>query len=78
MRTAFNEAAATPSEMPSRLLTSRPPAQDDRGAMLERLSQLRAVLPVIAQELAVARREAARLRIENHKLQEEVDRTRPG
>jgi hypothetical protein len=53
-----------------------PAPSDDAGAVLERLTRLRMVLPVIAQELAVARREAGQLRIENRRLQAELDRVR--
>jgi hypothetical protein len=37
-------------------------------AVIDRLHQLRVILPAMAQELAVARREAARLRRENVRL----------
>ena len=44
----------------------------DRDYLLERLNHLRAVLPVFAQELAVARRQAAQLQVENRRLLEQV------
>jgi hypothetical protein len=37
-------------------------------AVIERLPRLRAILPAMAAEAAIARREAARLRIENRHL----------
>lgn len=46
----------------------------DRDVLLDRLHQLRAVLPVFAQELADVRRAAARLRVDNRRLLEEVHR----
>lgn len=39
---------------------------------VDRLTRLRRILPVIGEELAVARREAARLRLENRRLLERV------
>lgn len=48
----------------------------DREHLLERLQSLRGILPVFAQELASARRQAAALRIENRGLHEEVRRLR--
>lgn len=47
---------------------------EDRDHLLERLQHLRGILPVFAQELASARRQAASLRVENSKLTEEVRR----
>lgn len=46
----------------------------DRDQLLDRLQRLRAILPVFAQELASARRQAAALRVENRGLLEEVRR----
>lgn len=46
----------------------------DREHLLDRLQQLRDILPVFAQELAGARRQAAALRLENRGLQEELHR----
>ena len=48
----------------------------DREHLLDRLHRLRGILPVIAQELANARRQAAALRVENRGLLEEVRRLR--
>lgn len=52
------------------------PSQIDRASerdyLLDRLQNLRAILPVFAQELASARRQAARLRLENASLTEQV------
>jgi hypothetical protein len=46
----------------------------DREHLLDRLHRLRGILPVFAQELASARRQAAALRVENRGLLEEVRR----
>ncbi len=46
----------------------------DRDALLDRLHQLRAVLPAFAQELADVRRAAAKLRVDNRRLLAEVHR----
>ena len=44
----------------------------DRDQMLDRLRHLRRVLPVLAQEMASARRQAAKLRTDNRRLAEQV------
>jgi phage shock protein A len=44
-------------------------ADTDAAALLERLQQLRDLIPAFAQEAAAARREAARLRLQNTELQ---------
>jgi hypothetical protein len=44
------------------------------GDILDRLARLRLVLPAMGQELATARREAAKLRIENGKLKDRLNR----
>ncbi len=46
----------------------------DRDALLEPLHQLRTVLPAFAQELADVRRAAAKLRVDNRRLLEQVHR----
>jgi hypothetical protein len=46
----------------------------EREQLLDRLAQLRAILPVFAEELASARRQAAVLRVENRGLLAEVRR----
>ncbi len=46
----------------------------DREQLLDRLQNLRSILPVFATELAAARRQAARLRVENAQLVEQVRR----
>jgi hypothetical protein len=48
----------------------------DREHLLDRLQRLRGILPVFAQELASARRQAAALRVENRGLLEELRRLR--
>lgn len=59
-------------------LTNLHPAADpiDREHLLDRLHRLRGILPIFAQELASARRQAAALRVENRGLLEEVRRLR--
>ena len=44
----------------------------DREQLIERLAHLRSILPVFAQELATARRQATALRLENRGLLDEV------
>ena len=44
----------------------------DREHLIDRLQNLRAIVPVFAQELASARRQAARLRLDNARLAEQV------
>ncbi len=44
----------------------------ERDLLLERLDHLRGVLPVFAEELAIARRRAARLLAENERLEREL------
>jgi predicted nuclease with TOPRIM domain len=48
----------------------------DREELLDRLHQLRMILPAFAQELAGVRRVAAQLRRDNRRLLEEVQRLR--
>jgi predicted nuclease with TOPRIM domain len=48
----------------------------EREQMLDRLSSLRRVLPALAQEMAAARRQAARLRSDNRRLTEQVRQLR--
>ena len=44
----------------------------ERDQLVDRLRSLRRVLPVLAQEMATARRQAARLKVENRHLSEQV------
>lgn len=44
----------------------------ERDQLLDRLSSLRRVLPMLAQEMAAARRQAAHLRIDNRRLANQV------
>ena len=48
----------------------------ERDQMLDRLGSLRRVLPALAQEMAAARRQAARLRTDNRRLSEQVRQLR--
>ncbi|HEV7941822.1 MAG TPA: hypothetical protein VGP17_03355 [Solirubrobacteraceae bacterium] len=51
-----------------------PTENSDRDQLLDRLQYLRGILSAFAQETASARRHAARLRVENRRLLEEVRR----
>jgi hypothetical protein len=55
----------TPSSPSAPHVSGRSPHTAD---ILDRLARLRLVLPALGEELATARREAAKLRIENSKL----------
>lgn len=44
----------------------------EREQLIDRLRSLRRVLPVLAQEMASARRQAARLKTDNRRLAEQV------
>jgi regulator of replication initiation timing len=57
----------SPHAIPSRQAHAR------SAEILERLMRLRTVLPAMGQELAAARREAARLRVENGRLRARLD-----
>jgi hypothetical protein len=50
----------------------------DRERLLDSLTHLRSVVPVFAQELVSARREASRLRVENGWLIEQVRQLKRG
>jgi phage shock protein A len=56
--------------------TARRSEAIDRDALLDRLHQLRTVIPAFAQELADVRRTAAQLRTDNRRLLAEVHRLR--
>jgi hypothetical protein len=49
-------------------------AGPSESAAIDRLRQLSVILPAMAQETAVARRDAARLRVENAQLLNRVSR----
>jgi hypothetical protein len=51
-------------------------AASDCDHLLDRLQNLRTILPVLATELASARRQAAQLRVENRRLIEQLRRAR--
>jgi hypothetical protein len=58
-------------------LVERPPRRPageagERDELLDRLRNLRRVLPALAQEMAAARRQAANLRIDNRRLTDQV------
>jgi hypothetical protein len=59
----------TPSSRGAPRVPGRAPHTAD---ILDRLARLRLVLPALGQELATARREAARLRIENGRLKDRL------
>jgi hypothetical protein len=66
-----------PGTVASRLaLAPASPEARERDQMLDRLRHLRGVLPVLAQEMAAARRQAARLRTDNRRLSEQVRQLR--
>ncbi len=69
-------ASSRSTAAPRRAAPRRKPTTDalDRDALLDRLHQLRAVLPVFAQEVADVRRAAAKLRVNNRRLLDEVHR----
>ncbi len=78
---ASRSTAATSSPARTRITGARRSTRDaqptealDRDALLERLHQLRTVLPAFAQELADVRRAAAKLRVDNRRLLEQVHR----
>jgi hypothetical protein len=74
-RPAVSRSTAAPSRAARTHTTgARPTEALDRDALLERLHQLRAVLPAFAQELADVRRTAAKLRVDNRRLLAEVHR----
>ena len=52
--------------------------RSDRERLLDSLTHLRSVVSVFAQELVSARRQAARLRVENGSLLEEVRQLQRG
>lgn len=68
MKSAYWGASPSTLEAPSE--------SADREQLLDRLQHLRGVLSAFAQEAASARRHAARLRVENRRLLEEVRRLR--
>jgi hypothetical protein len=76
-------SAASVPPGPSASIPGAPPlvhshlaARADRDHLLDRLQNLRTIVPVLATELANARRQAARLRVENRKLAEQLRRAR--
>ncbi|HUO71778.1 MAG TPA: hypothetical protein VMU39_13470 [Solirubrobacteraceae bacterium] len=46
--------------------------ESDAAALIDRIHRLRIILPAMAQETADARREAARLRLENAALRRRI------
>jgi hypothetical protein len=56
----------------SRGVTRVPGRSPHTADILDRLARLRLVLPALGQELATARREAAKLRVENGKLKDRL------
>jgi hypothetical protein len=52
-------------------LTRTPPTE---SAVIDRLRELSVILPALAQEAAAARRDAARLRVQNAQLSSRVSR----
>jgi hypothetical protein len=66
---ARDSAAAT---VPKHTPHETPAETRERDQLLDRLRSLRRVLPVLAQEMAAARRQAANLRIDNRRLTDQV------
>lgn len=56
----------------SRGATHVPGRSPHTADILDRLARLRLVLPALGQELATARREAAKLRVENGRLKDRL------
>jgi regulator of replication initiation timing len=56
----------------SRGATHVPGRSPHTADILDRLARLRLVLPALGQELATARREAAKLRLENGRLKDRL------
>lgn len=67
MRQAIEET--NPSSRGAKHVSGRSPHTAD---ILDRLARLRLVLPALGQELATARREAAKLRVENGRLKDRL------
>ncbi len=61
----------TPASRSAPHVSGRSPHTAD---ILDRLARLRLVLPALGQELATARREAAKLRVENGRLKDRLQR----
>jgi hypothetical protein len=57
---------------PIRTPAASRPNGDDREHLLDRLQDLRTIVPVFAHELASTRRETAALRLENSRLFERI------
>ena len=69
LRPAGSGSGSLQSTAHTHRLTSE---SSDRDQMLDRLRNLRRILPVLAQEMASARRQAAKLRTDNRRLAEQV------
>jgi hypothetical protein len=67
MSQAIRQTSPSPRGAPH--VSGRSPHTAD---ILDRLARLRLVLPALGQELATARREAAKLRLENGKLKDRL------
>ncbi len=63
---------STTAAIESQPLTPHRIESQDRDQLLDRLCNLRRVLPVLAEEMAAARRQAAHLRVDNRRLSEQV------
>jgi hypothetical protein len=67
-----------PSSVGAGRSTTRPSTREkgaeawEREQLVDRLRRLRRVLPVLAQEMAAARRQVAHLRLDNRRLSDEV------
>jgi hypothetical protein len=75
---AIHRSRHASPDTPASHLAADPVGSDawERDQVLDRLRSLRRVLPVLAQEMAAARRQAARLRTDNRRLSEQVRQLR--
>lgn len=64
--------AIEPTTISSRGAPHVPGRSPHTADILDRLARLRRVLPALGQELATARREAAKLRVENGRLKDRL------
>lgn len=71
-RRSKRDASIGVGDGPARAAEDTKALIDEREQLTDRLRSLRRMLPVLAQEMAAARRQAAHLRIDNRRLSEQV------
>lgn len=82
MSTAAVSQTRAPRSSAAQAISTHSPSRaaaeeaSERNQLLDRLSSLRRVLPILAQEMAAARRQAAHLRIDNRRLTDQVRKLR--